>query len=304
MSIGGGHLLRADGSPRYTMICNVTGAVVNTVLDALFMNVFDWGIAGAAYATIIGQFIAFIMIVYHLAHTKTVSLSRSCLIPDLKHIRRIVVIGIAPCLLQLAVMVVQIAMNKSLKYYGLLSSYGDTIPLACAGIISKVNSIYMAFVIGISQGLQPIASFNYGRKQYRRVKSAFLTAVSFCSVFSVAAFLMFQLFPRQIIAFFGKGTEEYFSFAEQYFRIFLFFVFIYFFQMLSSNFYTSIGKPRNGILLSLSRQILLFLPLLLILPRYFGIRGILYAGPVADFVTVILCIILCIKEFSRPEYRE
>ena len=199
-------------------------------------------------------------------------------------------------------MVVQIVMNKSLKYYGSLSVYGEAVPIACVGIITKVNQVFFSFLIGISQGLQPIASFNYGARKYSRVKKVYLRAVFYGSILSVIAFIMFQVFPRNIIAVFGDGSEEYFQFATNYFRIFLFFTFINFMQPISSNFFTSIGKPKRGIFLSLTRQIIFLLPLLLLLPLIMGIDGIMYAGPVADCMAGIAAIIMVSLELKNPEY--
>ena len=197
VATGGGHLLRADGRPKLTMLCNLVGAVINTALDALFVFGFQWGMAGAAWATVIGQMISGGLAVYFLCHCRTVTLCLSHLKPHAKYIGRITALGAAPCSNQLAMMIVQIVMNKSLKYYGSLSVYGESIPIACVGIITKVNQVFMAFVIGISQGLQPIVSFNYGAGLYRRVKAAYMRALSYGGTLAVVAFLLFQLLPHQ-----------------------------------------------------------------------------------------------------------
>ena len=201
-------------------------------------------------------------------------------------------------------MLVQIVMNKSLKYYGSISIYGESIPIACAGIITKVNQVFLSFVIGISQGLQPITSFNYGAKQYRRVKESYLFAITCGFLLALTAFLLFQFAPRQIISIFGNGSEEYYSFAVNYFHIFLFCTFINFMQPISSNFFTSIGKPKRGTFLSLTRQIFFLLPLLLIIPLFIGIDGIMYAGPIADSLAGIVSIIMIWREFKQSEYLE
>ena len=201
-------------------------------------------------------------------------------------------------------MIVQIVMNNSLKHYGALSSYGEAIPIACAGIITKVNQVFMSFIIGISQGVQPIISFNYGAEKYDRVKRAYLQAISAGFVLALGAFFLFQFAPRQIISIFGDGSEEYFRFAVNYFRIFLFFTFLNFMQPITSNFFTAIGKPKRGMFLSLTRQILFLLPLLLILPLIFGIDGLMYAGPIADFAAGMVAIALIVKELHREEYQQ
>ena len=215
---------------------------------------------------------------------------------------RITSLGAAPCSNQLAMMIVQIVMNKSLKYYGALSAYGDSIPIACAGIITKVNQVFFSFIIGISQGLQPIVSFNYGAGKYKRVKSAYLYAISAGFVLSAIAFLTFQLAPGQIISLFGEGSEEYYRFAINYFHIFLFFTFINFMQPITSNFFTAIGKPKRGIFLSLTRQIIFLLPLIIIFPIIAGINGIMYAGPIADFLAGAASVIMVCLELKQRRY--
>ena len=304
MSSGGGHLIRADGSPKMSMICNLIGAIINTILDAMFVFGLHMGMAGAALATIIGQFISGGIAIRYLCHCKTVTLKRSHLKPNKKYISRIMSLGGAPCSNQLAMMIVQIVMNKSLTYYGNLSSFGESIPLACAGIITKVNQVFFSFIIGISQGLQPIVSFNYGAGKYDRVKSAYFKAATYGCILSIGAFALFQIFPRNIISLFGNGSEEYYAFAESYFRIFLFFTFLNFIQPITSNCFTAIGKPKKGMFLSLTRQILFLLPLILILPLLIGINGILYAGPVADCTSGVIGLIMIAKEFGKEQYRK
>lgn len=302
LSIGGGHLVRADGSPKMTMAINVIGAVVNTVLDALFVFIFGWGMRGAAWATVIGQVVASLVVVWYLFHYKTVSLTKECFYPQANAIEKVASLGAAPCFNQLAMMLVQIVMNKTLKYYGAQSIYGESIPIACSGIIAKVSMLVMAFIIGISQGLQPIASFNYGAKQYHRVKKALVIALGSGACICAVSFVAFQTFPRQIISVFGDGSDLYFQFAEDFFRKFLFFIGLCFLQPISANFFTAIGKPKKGIFMSLTRQIIFLLPLLIILPLFMGIDGVMYAGPVADLVATIICTLLVIGELNHPEF--
>lgn len=296
---GAGHLIRADGSPRFSMLCNLTGAVINSILDPLFIFTLGFGIAGAAWATVIGQAVSGLMAAAYLAHYKTVSLTRQTLRPSLRRSLKIASLGAANCFNQLAMMVVQITLNNTLTFYGALSVYGKEIPLACAGIISKVNMIFFSFTIGLSQGLQPICSFNYGAKKYARVRETYKLALLAASCISVAAFLCFQLFPRQIISLFGSGTPEYFHSAEQYFRIYLFFTFLNGIQPVTTNLFTAIGKASRGVFLSLTRQILFLLPLILILPALFGIDGIMFAGPTADLIAAVCSLLLAAKELRR-----
>ncbi len=304
LATGGGHLIRADGRPKISMLCNLAGALINVVLDAFFVFGFHMGMAGAAAATIVGQMISAVMTVYFLRRCRTVSILRKHLKIQRGAVLRIMSLGTAPFSNQVAMMLVQIVMNKSLKYYGSISAYGEAIPIACAGIITKVNQVFLAFIIGISQGLQPITSFNYGARQYGRVREAYRTAVTWGFFIALAAFCMFQFAPRQIISIFGNGSEEYYGFAVRYFHIYLFCTFINFLQPISSNFFTSIGKPRRGTFLSLTRQILFLLPLLLLLPRWLGMEGIMYAGPIADASAGLAAILMVGQELRRKEYQE
>lgn len=298
VTIGGSNLIRADGSPKFSMLCNLVGAIVNTILDPLFIFVFHMGMAGAALATITGQILSFALVVFYLRGFKTLPLSLSDLKPNMACWARIAALGATPAFNQVAMMVVQIVMNNTLTYYGSNSVYGSDIPLACAGIISKVNMLFFSFVIGISQGLQPIVSFNFGAQKYDRVKDAYKKAVFAATAISIVAFLCFQLFPRQIIGIFGSGSEEYLHFAERYFRIFLFFTFLNGIQPVSSNFFTSIGAPKKGIFLSLTRQIIFLLPLLLIFPYLFGIDGVMYTAPIADLAAASVSIVMVVLEFK------
>ena len=299
LGTGGGHLIRADGRPRMTMVCNLIGAVINTVLDALFVFGLNLGMTGAALATVIGQMVSGIMAIICLMHGKTVSIHKEHLFVKWENVTRIASLGMAPCSNQVAMMVVQIIMNQSLKHYGSHSIYGENIPSACAGIITKVNMIFMSFVIGLSQGLQPIASFNYGAGKKGRVKEAYIKAVSIGAVLAVIAFFMFQFFPRQIISIFGDGSELYYQFAIRYFHVFLFFTFVNFMQPITSNFFTAIGKPKVGSFLALTRQILFLLPLILLFPLFLGIDGIMYAGPVADCLAAVVCFIMVYRELRN-----
>lgn len=299
VTTGGSNLIRADGSPKFSMICTLVGAVINTILDPLFIFGLDMGIAGAAWATIIGQVVSGVMVLGYLSRFKTVHIPLKSLIPSRAVWLPVISLGIAPFFNQFAMMIVQIVMNNTLTYYGAQSSYGSDIPLACAGIISKVGMIFFAIVIGISQGIQPIISYNYGAENYDRVKQTYKKAVTAAVGISIVAFLLFQLFPRQIIGIFGSGSEEYFLFAEKFFRIYMFFTFINGIQPITANTFTSIGKAGYGVFLSLTRQIIFLLPLLLILPLFMGIEGVMFSAPVADGIAAVLCIFFIVREFRR-----
>ncbi|HZJ57070.1 MAG TPA: MATE family efflux transporter [Clostridia bacterium] len=299
VSNGGGHLIRADGSPSYAMFANLLGAVINTVLDPIFIFVFNMDMAGAALATVIGQIFSFLMAARYFRNFKSVHIQKHHFVPVWKYIKRITTLGAAPSFNQVAMMIVQIIMNKSLTHYGAMSVYGKSIPLAAAGIINKVAMIFFSVIIGISQGMQPIASFNYGARKFDRVKGVYKLAIRSGFVISTVAFLSFQVIPRQIISIFGSGSKEYFDFAVSYFRIYMLFTFINCVQPVSSNLFTAIGKPKKGIFLSLTRQIIFLLPFILILPLLMGIDGIMYAGPIADLAAAIVSGIMVIVEFRN-----
>ena len=305
ISSGGSHLVRADGSPKFSMACNLVGAIVNVILDYLFVMVFNWKMAGAAIATVIGQILASIMVIWYLIHFKTIKLHGKHFVPQLKIVGRTVHLGMAQCLNQLAIMFVQVAMNKSLTYYGALSPYGADIPLACTGIVMKVNQVYFSICIGVAQGIQPIASFNRGAGKNDRVKKTYKLAVSCNTIISTIAFIIFQLFPRQIISIFGSGSPEYFRFSINFFRIFLFMTFLDGIQPITSTFCTVIGEPNKGTFLSLTRQVICFIPLMIVLPYifhnfgYLGIDGMMYVAPISDFLAAVLSLIVIKKVFKK-----
>ena len=300
LTTGGSHLVRADGSPMMTMLCSLTGAVINTVLDAVFVIGFDWGMKGAAIATVIGQVISALMIILYLVFMiKTVKLEKRHLIPSVKYCKRIFAIGMASFFNQIAMMIVQIVLNNSLRIYGAKSVYGASIPLSCAGIVMKISQLVFSIVIGLSQGTQPIESFNYGAKNYDRVKKAYFMASGIAIGFSFICFIMFQTFPKQILSVFGNGSKEYFDFGTRFLKRFLFFSWLVALQPVTSTFFTSIGKSIKGVFLSLTRQIIFFLPALLILPRFLGVDGIVYAGPIGDFISSVIAIVMCIFEFKE-----
>lgn len=305
ISSGGSHLVRADGSPKFSMACNLVGAIVNVILDYLFVMVFNWKMAGAAIATVIGQILASIMVIWYLIHFKTIKLHGKHFVPQLKIVGRTVHLGMAQCLNQLAIMFVQIVMNKSLTYYGALSPYGADVPLACTGIVMKVNQVYFSICIGVAQGIQPIASFNRGAGKNDRVKKTYKLAVSCNTIISTIAFIIFQLFPRQIISIFGSGSPEYFRFSINFFRIFLFMTFLDGIQPITSTFCTVIGEPNKGTFLSLTRQVICFIPLMIVLPYifhnfgYLGIDGMMYVAPISDFLAAVLSLIVIKKVFKK-----
>ena len=291
-------ILRGLGDSISALIYLLVATVINIVLDAVCVLGFHWGMYGAAAATVIGQVISAIIAVCYLSHYRTVTLHSEHFRPNASHLAQICSLGMASAINQVAMMIVQITMNNLLKHYGAQSVYGESIPIACSGIVMKVNQLYFSVIIGLSQGSQPIQSFNYGAKQYNRVKESYRLAITVGAIVSIVSFLLFQIFPRQILGLFGSGSKEYFDFGVNYFRIFLLFTWLNFMQPISSTFFSSIGKAYKGTFLSLTRQILFLLPLLLLFPRFWGIKGILYASPVADVLSFAVGLAMVIHEFQ------
>ena len=292
-------LLRAPGNSAAPLLFLALSACTNVGLDLLFVLGFHRGIAGAAWATIIGQFFSAMLVLGYLPKFHTVKLSLQDFMPKPRFLKMVMALGAAACFNQLAIFVTQIVMNNVLRYYGALSIYGSDIPLAVVGVGSKVNMVFLSIVIGISQGAQPIIGFNYGAAQYSRVKKTYRLAATVATIIAVIAFAGFQIFPRQITALFGSGDELYEQFAVSYFRIFMFCTFLNGIQPLTANFFTSIGKAPMGIFISMTRQIIFLIPLVLLLPLAFGIEGVMFAGPISDGVAGVLAIILVLRQFKK-----
>ena len=296
---GMSNLARADGSPKFSMTCMIVGAIINTILDPLFIFVFNMGIEGAALATIIGQFISFLMAISYVHRFKHIDLKKKHFKLQKVECFKIASLGMSNSLNQLAITFVQIVLNNSLTYYGALSIYGSDVPLACSGIVMKTNAILLSIIIGLAQGSQPIISFNFGAKKYNRVRGIYKLAICCSLVISLIGLIAFQFFPRQVISLFGTGDELYFEFAVKFMRIFLFMVLINGIQVITSNFFAATGKAIKGVFLSLSRQVIFLIPLILILPLFFGIDGILFAAPIADALAFFVAIFLVRKELNH-----
>lgn len=299
MTNGMSNLIRADGAPKYSMTCMVSGAIVNTILDPIFIFIFNMGVVGAALATILGQILSFLLAIRYAKHFKNVHLTKANFHLNIRDSLTTLYMGTSSCVNQIAITLVQIILNNSLTYYGSLSIYGQDIPLAACGIVMKTNAILLSIIVGISQGVQPIIGYNYGAGKYQRVKQAFKLALKWNFIVSTIGFILFQCFPMAIISIFGTGNAIYEEFCVLFMRTFLFMVIVNGVQLLSSNFFTAIGKALKGLLLALTRQVFFLIPLILILPLYFGIFGVLLAGPIADFIAFIASLILIQKEFKK-----
>lgn len=296
-SSAGSVIIRADGSPSYSMACMVSGAVLNVALDAWFLFGLHWGIQGAALATTLSQIVSFLLCLRYFPKFKSFPIYRDRLRLNGDCVKRIVKLGAGNFVNHTVMMTVAIVLNNSLTYYGALSVYGKDIPLAVSGVATKLNSIMIAFVVGLAQGCQPILGFNIGAKQYDRVKATYKKAVKVGMCFSIAAFLLFQFFPREVISIFGVGEPLYFEFAEKYLRIYMFMVFTFGLQPITVNYFTSIGAVKQGIFLSASRQGFILIPILLLLPLKFGLNGVLFAGPLSDGLAALLSLTMVAINF-------
>lgn len=304
MTNGISNLIRADGSPKYSMICMVIGAIVNTILDPIFIFIFHWGIMGAALATVLGQILSFLMAIRYLWNFRNICLKKECFHLHMRENMKTMYMGTSSCVNQIAITFVQIVLNNSLTYYGALSVYGKDIPLAACGIVMKTNAILLSIIVGISQGVQPIIGYNFGAKKYTRLKEAYLLAVKWNFVVSAIGFCLFQFCPKWILSIFGSGDVLYEEFSIMFMRTFLFMVLVNGVQLLSSNFFTAIGKALKGLLLSLTRQVFFLIPLILLLPLHFGIFGVLLAGPIADFIAFVVSVLFVRKEFKQLSLQE
>lgn len=295
------NVIRADGGPKFAMMANLVGAIINTILDPIFIFVFKWGMAGAGLATIIGQYAGFILCLIYLMNLKSVDQKFHLPWPKWSYAKNIFSLGASPLINQMAFMVTQIVLNNVLTYFGGQSIYGAEIPLAAVGVISKVTVIYISFVIGVSGGAQPIIGYNYGAKQYDRVKEAYFKALKPIMICSVITFLIIEIFPKQILMLFGEGSDLYYQFGIKYFRIFCGTIFLDGIQPLTAFFFTGIGKALRGTLISLTRQIIFLVPLIYFFARFFGIEGVLYAGPISDIAAFAVSVVLIYKEILDME---
>lgn len=298
MTSGGTLLIRSDGSPRYALICSMAGVVANVGLDWLFLYPLHMGIAGAAWATVTGQVISAVMVLLYMGRFRTGKLLGQHFRLALGRLKDIVSIGAASSLNQAAMLVMNLVLNSSLRYYGERSVYGGSEALAAAGVVTKVSFLFFSTVIGCSIGGAPIMGFNYGARQYDRVKETYRKVVRFALTVGAVETACFWLLPHQMLSVFGTGAAGYGDFALRYMHVFMLFVILAGLPPISMNTMSSVKKPVKGILISLSKQFTLIV-LLLVLPRFFGIDGVLYAGPAADAIAGVCSVAVVRREFRR-----
>ena len=297
-------MIRADGSPKYAMFSMALGAVINTIFDPVLIFVFHMGVQGAAIATVMGQVASFVFSVIYLPRFKTLRFDLGSFRLQPRTCVRIASFGISSFITQFAITIVMALTNNLLASYGAQSVYGSEIPLTATGIVMKVNQILISILVGIAVGTQPIIGYNYGSKNYLRVKKALDIAFMISEIISIIAFLVFQFTPMTIVSLFGSEEGLYNEFAVMAFRIFLLLRPFTGFQTVVSVYLQAVGKPIKSAILSLARQIIFFVPAALILPRFLGVAGVLWTGPVADGLAFLLSLGLLIYERSQLKVAE
>ncbi len=300
-------IIRADGSPRYSMMCTVTGAILNIGLDWLFMYPFGMGIKGAAAATVLSQMVSCLIAALYYPKFRAFRLSVRELGISTAHLIGSMEAGIPNFCNHMLMMCTNIVLNNMLSTYGAMSVYGPDIPLAVSGVAQKTSMIMVSFAVGIAQGCQPVWGFNLGAKRYDRVKGAYWRAFTAAFLIGVIFFFAFQFFPRQIISIFGTGSDLYYEFAEKYLRVFMMLVFFQNIQPVSINYFSATGNHRQGLLVSLSRQGLFLIPLLVILPKFMGINGILAASPISDtlaFIMSVSMVMISFRKFGKTDEKD
>ena len=289
-------MIRADGSPKYAMFSMVIGAILNVILDAIFIFPLQMGVQGAAIATVIGQIASFVVSVVYMPRFKTIRLNKFAFRPNPKVCGNIIVFGLSSFITQFAITIVMALTNNLLAQYGAQSIYGPDIPLTATGIVMKVNQIMISILLGIATGSQPIIGFNYGAKNFHRVKKALEISLIASEIISVLAFLLFQFAPMSVISLFGSEDGLYNEFAVKAFRIFLMLCPLTGFQTVIAVYLQAVGKPVMSALLSLARQIIFFIPAALLLPLALGVEGVLWTGPVADGLAFVMSLALLLYE--------
>ncbi len=293
-------LIRADGSPRYAMVSMILGAVINGCLDPVFLFGLDWGIKGAAMASVIGQGVSFLLSIAYLKRFQSVTFTREAFRFRGDAARRICGLGISSFIDQAAFTLVMAVNNNLIVFYGARSGFGSEIPLTAYGVSMKVQEILFTILLGIAMGMQPIVSYNYGAQNYPRVKKAYWMAVRVGTVVSVGAVILFVCFPEPIIRLFGSQEQElYMEFSKDFFRTYFLLYAFFGFQNITGVFFQAIGKPGRAALISLSYQLVFKIVSAVGLSAAMGLSGVLWSGPAADGMAFVLTSVLLILELRR-----
>lgn len=292
-------IIRADGNPRYAMVSMVSGAILNIILDPIFIFVFNMGVEGAAIATIISQILTFILNISYIRKFKSIELKKETFRLQLSAVKKVSALGISSFITEMSFVFVMAFENNLFGKYGAESKFGAEIPITVFGIVMKISQILNSIIIGIAVGSQPIVGYNYGAKKYERVKKTLKLVLGISTIISIIAFILFQTIPDKLIAIFGSGDANYMEFACLAFRTYLLVCVLNGVQMSSGIFFQAIGRSVKSIILSLSRQILFLIPAMVILGNLFGLNGLLYSGPVADGLAFCVAGILLILEIKN-----
>lgn len=288
-------IVRADGAPKFAMFATLIGAILNIILDPIAIFVLDMGVKGAALATIIGQIVSCVVTLLYFIKPKKVQLSKHTFKLDRQICKNIVMLGVSSFITQISIVIVIAVANNMIVQYGALSKYGADIPLSVVGIVMKVFAIVIAIVIGVSIGSQPIIGYNFGAGKLERVKKTFKLILITNMIVGVVAFILFQFFPQYIINIFGSESKLYNDYAILCFKIYLAGIIFTCVTKSCSIYLQSIGKPVKSMILSLSRDIVIFIPTLIILASIYGVVGMLWAALVADIVSFVLAIIIILS---------
>ena len=298
LSFGLNHSIRSDGSPKVAMLSMLIGAGTNIILDPIFIFVFGMGVRGAAIATVISQVVSTIWILYYFTKGKSnLKIKREYLSLDKAIVFSIFSIGVSPFSMQIAQSVVQVLANNALKTHG-----GD-LAIGAMTIINSVAMIFMMPIFGLNQGSQPIIGYNYGAEKYKRVKQAVKSATIVATIIVSMGWIITQTAPHLLISIFNRD-EQLVGIASTGMRIFLFMLPVVGAQVISSNYFQSIGKAKISMFLSLLRQVILLIPCLIILPKIFGLTGVWLAGAVADGLSSLITLIIFFMSVRKLKDKE
>lgn len=298
-------IIRADGNPKYTMKCMIAGALINIVLDPIFIFVFDMGVVGAGIATIIGEIVAGAACLMYAPRFKTVKIKKKFLLPTAYTTKRILSLGVPSLFMQILNAGVQIAMNNLMTIYGAFTVYGSETALSAYGMMMKIYQITHAMFVGLSSAIQPINGYNFGAKKFSRVKETITTAVKWAILISSIWFLIFQIFGKYIGMAFVPGDAVFADCAKHLFRIYMACFFISGVHNVIASFFQAIGKPKLSLAIPTVRQAVLLIPLAFILANFFGFNGALIAAPISDISVFLLSIVLLRRELKKIDsYKE
>lgn len=302
-------IIRADGSPAYSMVMLVVGAIINIILDPIFIFIFHLGVSGGAIATVIGQVVSFIIAFAYLFKVKSVTLKRKYFKID-KDILRVLSLGLSSFITQMTILVLFVFMNNMMTKLGAVTKFGSDIPLSVYGVISKINSLYISTVLGISIGAQPIIGFNYGAGNEERVKETIRKVLIINFIVGIIFNIIFILFPRELASVFISSTdpsyELFMEFAELMCHSFLLVICLNALEMTTSIVIQSVGNVFKSTAVSFIRQILLLIPISLVLAFVFnkGLYGVMYAGCIADAICFVITSFILLSEYKKLGIKE